>query len=188
MALSGANIVDAKIFTMSDGMALDTFWIQDVNGEAFDEPRALRRLKDTLEKVISKQQRLSARLTIKATLPDRTRVFRDQPRVIIDNGASNTNTLIEVNGRDRPGFLYDVTTALTELSLQISSAKIATFGTRAVDVFYVKDLFGLKVTHEGRMEEIRQRLLEAVREPEAGPKDDTPGAAAKVPEKTAKAD
>jgi [protein-PII] uridylyltransferase len=167
MALAGANIVDAKIFTMTDGMALDSFWIQDVNGEAYDEPRALRRLEENLERIISKQRRLHRRLTLKATLPDRTRVFRDQPRVIIDNSASNTNTVIEVNGRDRPGFLYDVTTALTDLNLQISTAKIATFGTRAVDVFYVKDLFGLKVTHEDRMGTIRERLLEAIRDPDA---------------------
>jgi len=167
MALSGANIVDAKIFTMSDGMALDSFWIQDINGEAYGEPRALRRLKDTLERVISTQRRLPKRLSIKTNLPARTRVFRDQPRVMIDNSASATNTLIEVNGRDRPGFLYDVTTALTELNLQISSAKIATFGTSAVDVFYVKDLFGLKVTHEGRIETIREHLLEAIREPDS---------------------
>ncbi|HSR54738.1 MAG TPA: [protein-PII] uridylyltransferase, partial [Alphaproteobacteria bacterium] len=167
MALSGANIVDAKIFTMTDGMALDSFWIQDVNGEAFDDPRALKKLEANLERIISKQRRLPQRLSLKATLPDRTRVFRDQPRVHIDNSASNTNTVIEVVGRDRPGFLYDVTTAVTELNLQISTAKIATFGTRAVDVFYVKDLFGLKVTHESRMATIRERLMEAIREPEA---------------------
>ncbi len=167
MALSGANIVDAKIFTMSDGMALDSFWIQDINGEAYGEPRALRRLEDTLERVISTQRRLPKRLSIKTNLPARTRVFRDQPRVMIDNSASATNTLIEVNGRDRPGFLYDITTAVTELNLQISSAKIATFGTSAVDVFYVKDLFGLKVTHEGRIETIREHLLEAIREPDS---------------------
>jgi [protein-PII] uridylyltransferase len=176
MALSGANIVDAKIFTMSDGMALDSFWIQNVNGAAYGEPRALRKLRETLERVISTQRRLPKRLSIKTNLPARTRVFRDQPRVMIDNSASATNTLIEVNGRDRPGFLYDVTAAVTELNLQISSAKIATFGTRAVDVFYIKDLFGLKVTHEGRLETIRARLLEAIREDDA----DAPDIAAKA--------
>ena len=186
MALSGANIVDAKIFTMSDGTALDSFWIQDVNGEAFAEARALKRLEETLERVISKQRRLPKRLTIKATLPARTRVFRDQPRVMIDNSLSNTNTVIEVNGRDRPGFLYDVTTALFELNLQISSAKIATFGTRAVDVFYVKDLFGLKVTHDGRRESIRERLLEAIREPEAEAPEKAKPAAARKTKRSAK--
>ncbi len=167
IALAGANIVDAKIFTMTDGMALDSFWVQDVDGRAVTEPGAQKRLRDTLDKVISRNRRLGRKLRLKAVLPSRTRVFRDAPRVLIDNKASSTHTVIEVNGRDRPGFLYDVTAAMSELNLQISSAKISTYGTRAVDVFYVKDLFGLKLTHESRLETIRERLLEAVREPEA---------------------
>ncbi|MGE0651599.1 MAG: [protein-PII] uridylyltransferase [Alphaproteobacteria bacterium] len=166
IALAGANIVDAKIFTMADGMALDSFWVQSVEGKPVTETAALRRLKDTLEKVISRSRRLGRKLHIKATLPARTRVFRDQPRVVVDNAASNTYTVVEVNGRDRPGFLYDVTHALTELNLQISSAKVSTYGTRAVDVFYVKDIFGLKITHDGRIAELRARLLEALVEPE----------------------
>jgi [protein-PII] uridylyltransferase len=72
-----------------------------------------------------------------------------------------------VNGKDRSGFLYDVTRALTDLNLQISSAKISTFGANAVDVFYVKDLFGLKIAHEGKLEEIKNRLIEAAKDPDA---------------------
>ncbi|MGY9004612.1 MAG: [protein-PII] uridylyltransferase [Alphaproteobacteria bacterium] len=167
MALCGANIADAKIFTMADGMALDSFWIQDVNGDAYDNPRALHRLDEALKEIVSRQRRLPRTLEIKATLPARTRVFRDQPRVMINNKASATNTVIEVNGRDRPGFLYDVTAVLTDLNLQIASAKISTYGTRAVDVFYVKDLFGLKVSHESRLPLIRDRLMEAIEETNA---------------------
>jgi [protein-PII] uridylyltransferase len=186
IALAGANIVDAKIFTMANGMALDSFWVQSVDGRPVTETAALRRLKDTLEKVISKSRRLGRKLDIKATLPARTRVFRDQPRVVVDNAASNAHTVVEVNGRDRPGFLYDVTHALTELNLQISSAKVSTYGTRAVDVFYVKDIFGLKITHDGRIAELRARLLEALIEPEeerkaaASPSGPAPKPAVKV--------
>ncbi|MEL0145167.1 MAG: bifunctional uridylyltransferase/uridylyl-removing protein, partial [Alphaproteobacteria bacterium] len=96
--------------------------------------------------------------------PERIKVFKVPPRVIIDNQASATHTVIEVNGRDRPGFLYLVTRALFGLSLQISSAKISTFGERAVDVFYVKDGFGMKVTHDSRLTKIREALLDAIRE------------------------
>ena len=100
-------------FTLANGMALDSFWIQNLDGKPVTEPAALRRLSDTVEKVISKSRRLGRKLCLKATLPARTRVFRDQARVVVDNKASNTQTVIEVNGRDRPGFLYDVTTAFS---------------------------------------------------------------------------
>ena len=80
-------------------------------------------------------------------IPSRTSVFTVPPRVLIDNQASRTHTVIEVNGRDRPGLLYELTRELTRLSLQVSSAKISTYGEKVVDVFYVKNLFGHKVEH-----------------------------------------
>ncbi len=95
-------------------------------------------------------------------LPSRMEVFTVAPRVLIDNKASNSRTVIEVNGRDRPGLLYDLTRALSDLGLQITSAKISTFGEEVVDVFYVKDIFGMKIEHEGKLKAIRQALLEAL--------------------------
>jgi [protein-PII] uridylyltransferase len=70
--------------------------------------------------------------------------------------------VIEVNGRDRPGLLHDLTRALFVAGLTIHSAQIATFGERAVDVFYVKDGFGLKITHPQRIEAVREKMLEAL--------------------------
>jgi [protein-PII] uridylyltransferase len=81
--------------------------------------------------------------------------------VLVDNNASALHTVIEVNGRDRPGFLFEVTRELTRLNLQISSAKISTYGAKVVDVFYVKNLFGHKVEHPAKLAEIRA-TLEAV--------------------------
>ena len=78
--------------------------------------------------------------------------------MIFDNKASRTHTVIEVNGRDRPGFLWEVTRELTRLSLQVSSAKISTYGEKVVDVFYVKNLFGVKVEHPQKLAEIRTAL------------------------------
>jgi [protein-PII] uridylyltransferase len=88
------------------------------------------------------------------------------PRVLIDNKASANYTLIEVNGRDRPGLLYEVTGALTALGLSIGTAKITTYGERVVDVFYVKDVFGHKIDQESKLKRIRERLLAVLEEPD----------------------
>jgi len=87
-----------------------------------------------------------------------------EPSVVVDNTASENYTVIEVNGRDRLGLLYDVTATLTRLNLQIASAHISTYGERVVDVFYVKDVFGLKVEHDRKIQEIRAALLDALLE------------------------
>jgi len=162
LSLSGANIVDAKISTMKNGMVLDTFWLQDVNGKAFEKPdlteRLLARIKQTLAGDILPTQEL-ARQT---NLSSRTRVFKVAPRVLTNNGASHHFTVIEVNGRDRPSLLYDVTRALSRLSLQIASAHVTTYGERAVDVFYVKDIFGMKIEHETKQRQIQETLIAAI--------------------------
>ena len=168
LAAVGASVVDAKVFTTTEGMALDLFWLQDANGRAFGQAAALARMSAQIERALAGEMKRDEAHAERTFVPERTRIFTVAPRVIIDNQASATYTVIEINGRDRPGFLYSVTRSLYSLSLQISSSKISTYGERAVDVFYVKDGFGMKVTHEDRLEKIRKALLEAIDEVDDG--------------------
>ena len=165
MAISGANIVDAKIFTLANGMALDTFWLQDLEGKPFDGPQRLARLAARVELSLSNRLDIQRELDgQRPSWPKRDRVFTVQPRVLIDNNASDTFTVIEVNGRDRPGFLHVVTRALTRCSLQIASAHITTYGERAVDVFYVKDMFGLKVVNQEKLKQVADEVEKSIRD------------------------
>ncbi len=168
LAVAGASIVDARIHTLTNGMALDTFWIQDAAGGAFDAPSRLARLAVLIEQALSGRLRFAAeiRRASSALLGRRVRAIHVPPRVVIDNHASNTHTVVEVNGRDRPGLLHDVTAAISQAGLQIASAHVTTYGVRAVDVFYVKDVFGLKVENERRLEALREALLAALEGPE----------------------
>ncbi len=168
LAVAGASIVDARIHTLTNGMALDTFWIQDAAGGAFDAPHRLARLYVLIEQTLSGRMRLSAeiRKASKTILGRRMRAIHVPPRLVIDNHASNTHTVLEVNGRDRPGLLHDVTAAISEQGLQIASAHVTTYGVRAVDVFYVKDVFGLKVENDRRLALLREALLVALAPPD----------------------
>ena len=165
IAVCGATIVDARINTFTNGMALDSFWIQDATGHTVDSPSGLSRIEERIELSLSGRLRVADEFAKRRALPSRTDVFKVPPRVLIDNKASNTYSLIEVNGRDRPALLYDITGALHDLGLQVSSAKISTYGERVVDVFYVKDVFGMKVDHPEKLQQIEKKLLEALRDP-----------------------
>jgi [protein-PII] uridylyltransferase len=159
--MCGANIVDAKIFTTADGMALDLFSLQDADGKPLGDERRIERLRETINKVLGGD--VVPRAVIDARqVRRRDEAFRVEPRVLIDNSASDTHTVIEINGRDRPGLLHDLTRALFVARLSIHSAQIATYGERAVDVFYVKDGFGLKITHPQRIEDVRSNVMEAL--------------------------
>jgi len=160
LALSGVSIVDAKILTLSNGMALDTFYLQDYDGEAIAQEARLARIKARVVQALEGRLRLNQELERTAVLrvPTRARAMEAPPRVFIDNAASKVCTVIEINGHDRPGFLYDVTKTLTDLGLQIASAHISTYGERVVDVFYVKDVFGMKIENETKLRQIREAL------------------------------
>lgn len=163
ISLTGCSIVDAKIITLTNGMALDSFSVQDPKGELQVSPEKQLRLTKAIEDTLTGRHNLRQALAAKKSdLPSRARVFSVPPRVILDNAVSKTHTVIEVNGRDRPGFLYDVTRTLTSLGLQISSAHISTYGERVVDVFYVKDVFGMKVDHQTKLRQIRENLMEVL--------------------------
>ena len=168
LAVAGASIVDARIHTMTNGMALDTFWIQDAAGGTFDAPHRLARLSVLIEQSLSGRLRLNAeiRKMSKMVLGRRMQAIHAPSRVVIDNHASNTNTVLEVNGRDRPGLLHDVTAAISEQGIQISSAHVTTYGVRAVDVFYIKDIFGLKIENERKLAQLREALLKALANPD----------------------
>jgi [protein-PII] uridylyltransferase len=158
MALSGASIVDAKIITMTNGMALDSFFIEDAQGDSFDNGSRRAKLASLIEQALSGRLRLGRELAKRS----RTKMFPVPARVLIHDHASAAHTVIEVNGRDRIGLLYDLTAAMTKLNLQIASAHISTYGERVVDVFYVKDVFGLKVEHERKKRDIRAALMAAL--------------------------
>jgi [protein-PII] uridylyltransferase len=168
LAVAGASIVDARIHTLTNGMALDTFWVQDAAGGAFDAPHRLARLSVLVDQALSGRLSLAAeiRRASQALLGRRMRAIHVPPRVVIDNRASHTHTVIEVNGRDRPGLLHDVTAAISEQGLQIASAHVTTYGVRAVDVFYVKDVFGLKIDNDRKLAALRAALLVALASPD----------------------
>jgi [protein-PII] uridylyltransferase len=164
IAVSGGSIVDAKAFTTSDGFALDVFWIQDADGETFADPSRLARLRRTIEKTLSGETSPKRVLAQRPARKKRVAAFNIRPRIGFDNEASTTATVVEVEGPDRQGFLYDVTQALFEIGLSISSSIVATYGERAIDVFYVRDGFGHKITHPDRLKSVEERLLKVLDE------------------------
>lgn len=162
ISLVGGSIADAKIHTSVDGMAMDNFMIQDETGAAFDDPHRLERLKDRIYQVLQGQVKLKDVLSQKPFKRPRANMFHVEPVVLLDNNASNRFTVIEVNAADRPALVYHLTRTLFYSKITIASAHIATYGERAVDVFYVTDLLGQKVTNANRIKALKRKLHEAI--------------------------
>jgi [protein-PII] uridylyltransferase len=159
--LAGGNIIDARIHTSKDGMALDNFLVQDPVGRPFREDAQIERLRTTIEDALANRNMLAAKLDNKPVTLRRAEAFRIAPSVLIDNQASNRFTVLEVNARDRPALLNNLAQALFQSKVTLHSAHIATYGERAVDTFYVTDLLGGKIESKTRLKSLEKRLLDA---------------------------
>ena len=160
VAMAGCLIVGARINTRHDGTILDEFRIQTLDRDSVSEKAQIRQVKTSISDALAgKLQLFDALVGSGAKLPRHFQSMRVPPRVIVTNKMSKTHTVIEVNGTDRPGLLYQITWQLVQLGLQINSASVSTYGEKAVDVFYVRDIFGLKIESETTQQKIRDQLL-----------------------------
>ncbi len=161
LALVGANIVDARTYTSKDGYATAVFWIQDSDGSPYEASR-LPRLRQMITKTLQGEVVARDALKDRDKIKKRERDFKVPTVITFDNEGSEIYTIIEVDTRDRPGLLYDLTRCLAENHVYIASAVIATYGEQVVDTFYVKDMTGLKYHDAGKRERLEKRLREAI--------------------------
>ena len=158
-AMAGANIVDAQIYTTTDGLALDTISLSREFERDEDEQRRANRIADSIEKALRGELRLPDMVGKRVPPKGRIKAFALEPTVTINNQWSHRYTMVEVTGLDRTGLLYELTTTLSKLNLNIASAHVATFGERVVDVFYVTDLMGAQITSPTRQAAIKRALI-----------------------------
>jgi [protein-PII] uridylyltransferase len=158
-AMAGANIVDAQIFTTTDGRALDTISLSREFERDEDEKRRADRIADSIEKALRGELRLPDTLGTRVAPKGRIKAFALEPTVVVNNQWSHRYTMVEITGLDRTGLLYEMTATLSKLNLNIASAHVATFGERVVDVFYVTDLMGAQITSPTRQAAIKRALI-----------------------------
>jgi [protein-PII] uridylyltransferase len=159
--LAGGNIIDARIHTNRVGKAVDNFLVQDPLGKPFREDAQLARLRAAIEDALAGKIELVPQLAKRPLSRVRAESFEVRPRVVFDNKASGRFTVIEVNARDMPALLNRLARALFENKVTINSAHITNYGERAVDTFYVTDLFGHKIDSKDRLRAIEAALLNA---------------------------
>jgi [protein-PII] uridylyltransferase len=161
ISLAGGNIIDARIHTTEDHMALDNFLVQDLGRAPFVEPHQLKRLRREVQWALDGHEPSGERLAARALPLRRAAAFRIQPAAFVDNEASNRYTVVEVNAADRAALLFELARAIYVSRMLVHSAHVATYGERAVDVFYLTDLQGAKIASPARLKALQARLLKA---------------------------
>lgn len=161
LALVGANVVDARTYTTKDGFVTAAFWIQDIEGAPYEASR-LPRLKSMIEKTLKGEVLPRDALKTRDKVKKRESKFIVPTSITFDNDGSEIYTIIEVDTRDRPGLLHDLTRTLANANIYVASAVIATYGAQVVDTFYVKDMFGLKFHSKSKLASLERKLRDAI--------------------------
>ena len=161
LALVGANVVDARSYTTKDGFVTDAFWIQDADGNPYD-PARLPRLRKMIERTLAGEVVTREAIKDRDKVKKREKAFQVPTHITFDNDGSDIYTIIEVDTRDRPGLLHDLSRTLAAANVYVANAVIATYGEQVVDTFYVKDMFGLKFYSENKQRSLERKLRAAI--------------------------
>ncbi|MHA7871159.1 MAG: [protein-PII] uridylyltransferase [Hyphococcus sp.] len=160
VAASGLSVRSVQALTTQDGKALDIFAIQTPDGAPLDDADQARRLHGAL--LSAAREAPSSPPALRKRLGDRRDLFTVEPNVRVELAASDDASVVEAEGLDRPGLLFELAAALSDFGVMIVSAHVATYGERAVDAFYLQDPDGRKITGSRRLKRIEKTLLDVL--------------------------
>jgi len=159
IAACGFNIVEARVYTLKNSMALDMIWVQDKKGLFLDTKYNLPKLKNILKKTLNHGFFDEEKVSLNYEKKNEKNLFNITPKIYVDNTMSESSTIIEINTFDRIGLIYDLTKRIYSLGLQISSAKILTMGHKITDIFYITDLKGKKILSVKKIDQLKKQIL-----------------------------
>ena len=166
MASNGINILGAQINTSKNGKVLDILQVNSPQGNLITDATRWEKIEQDMRKAIHGEVQVSA-LVAKRKRPTLL-TARPAPRfatkVEVDNEVSEEYTVIDILTHDKVGLLYLITSTLAEMGLYIGVSKISTKVDQVADVFYVRDIFGQKITAPEKLSEICSKLMTAIDE------------------------
>ena len=165
LASQGVNIISAQIHTRADGIAIDTFQVNEATGDAVTSPATWARTLDALRAVLTGDAQVATLLEKRRAAGRATTLAGGPAKITLDNHLSDDYTVLEVKCLDRLGLLYLVTRTLAALGLDIATARIATEIDQAVDTFYVHDGRGGKIEDPDALGRVRAALEQALVQP-----------------------
>lgn len=157
IAGAGGNVRSVHALTLDDGKVIDVFTIQPPEGRNAEALAGFVRSLHGALLSAAREKPVEAP-ALGRRIGDRRAIFSVPPVVRFDANASDEALVVEAEGRDRPGLLYSLTSALSELGVAIRSAHIATYGERAVDTFYLQTIDGEKIDDKRLQQSIERRL------------------------------
>ena len=158
MEQQGMNVVDARIFSSASDFTLDTFLILDADNKPIQDQAIIDRLHSNLQEKIRENNATLKPLSV--NLPRQAKHFKFATSINIETDEKSRHTILNIVAYDRPGLLSRIATALSQCDVQIQNAKIATYGERAEDIFFISDAQNQPVTGDKQIACLKEKILE----------------------------
>ena len=159
VSVSGFNVIEAKVSTLKNGMALDVLWVRDLNGLMLDNLYHLPKLKEIMYKILSNNFSLKEKIQNEKNKYLKKNLFNINTKMFVDNNMSNKHTILEINTFDRIGLIYDLTRKLYKLGFKISSAKTLAIGKRINNIFYIQDFKENKIESVYKISKLKRNII-----------------------------
>ena len=157
--ISGFNVIEAKVSTLKNGMALDVLWVRDLNGLMLDNLYHFPKLKEIMYRILSNNFSLKEKIRNEKNKYLKKNLFNINTKIFIDNNMSKKHTILEINTFDRIGLIYDLTRKLYKLGFKISSAKILIIGKGANNIFYIQDFKKNKIESNYKINKLKTNII-----------------------------
>jgi [protein-PII] uridylyltransferase len=160
LALLGVNVQSADV-AGSDGVAIEIFTVEPAHGRWPQESQLARDLERAIEGELDVESGLKERAAAYGRKRS-TRATPIHPRVVFDNAASQSATVIELRAHDDVGLLHQITRVLYGATLDVVSSRVSTFGAEVIDAFYVRNSAGEKIVDPDVIRSVEDALLAVI--------------------------
>ena len=154
------TVMDARIFTSQDNYTLDTFLVLEADGSKLTDTIRINELKEKLYHYITKPETNTP--GISNNIPRAAKHFKFPTRVSFEDNEIQNQSMMKVIAYDRPGLLSKIGSAMHACNVTLHKAKIATFGEKAEDIFYITNEQGNTITDKEQLECLEQTIIEGL--------------------------
>lgn len=156
LARQNLNVVDARLHLAEDGRRLDSYLVLDDNGDAITRESAMESLNERIRSaLIDKTYKVSSG---RIRLPRQLKHFPITTTVNFSTPLAGTSNMLEIITQDRPGLLNEIAQVLDENHINVTSARISTYGARAEDIFFITDRDNKPITDTSILDSLREKL------------------------------
>ena len=152
----GLSIMDARVMTTDDQMAVDSYQVLDQGGQPVDSSHRMEEIHEALTATLREQS--GGGIQVARSLPRRHRHFPIQTRVSFSADEANRRTVMRLSTLDRPGLLAEVGSVFQDCGIRLHNAKIATVGAEVDDVFFITSGDDAPITCENALACLRREI------------------------------